>query len=309
MTGPTPSGEVNNPLGISCGPLTLSFAPATKVATSQGEKAIGSLHPGERVWAYNTKTHKMELQPIVHVWINHDNDLVDVTIAFTIPAQHGKVARKTSEVVHTNKKHPFLTVEEGFIPVSQLRVGMHVINASNGIGTITELKAVPGTMTMYNLEVAQDHTFTIGQGQWIVHNCTSGPLGNVGPFSNNQDPTANLTMQDLLNNPQLLSHLSPQQVEQIAARDGGWVTGPLRKSSLPGETFNQLNSRGTAFTDKYIQWHAGGGRHGDIPYWKVSTNTGGTVRVEYEGPVTTGEDTTSGDTTSGDDIPPDFIEP
>ncbi|MGH2496411.1 MAG: RHS repeat-associated core domain-containing protein [Ktedonobacteraceae bacterium] len=160
----TPTGDVT-PCGL------LSFTPTTKVATSQGEKSIGSLHPGERVWAYNTKTHKMELQPIVHVWINHDNDLVDVTIASTIPAQHGKVAQKTSEVVHTNKKHPFLTLEKGFIPVSQLRVGMHVVSANGSIGTIMVLKVIPGAMTMYNLEVARDHTYTVGVGEWIVHNC------------------------------------------------------------------------------------------------------------------------------------------
>ena len=148
LVGPMPPDDVSNPLGLSCGSLSLSFAPTTKVATSQGEKAIGSLHPGERVWAYNTKTHKMELEPVVHVWINHDNDLIDVTIVSTIPASHGKAAQKASEVVHTNKKHPFLTVEQGFIPVSQLRIGMHVISASGEIATISMLKAVPGTMTM-----------------------------------------------------------------------------------------------------------------------------------------------------------------
>jgi hypothetical protein len=289
----------------SCG-LMLSFAPTTKVATSQGEKAISSLHPGEKVWAYNPKTHKMELQPIVHVWINHDHDLVDLTIRSTTPAQHGKAVRTTNEVIHTNKKHPFLTAEKGFVPVSQLRIGMHVLNAGGGVGTITMLKTVPGTMTMYNLEIAQDHTYAIGEGQWIVHNCDSGPVSG-----SDEDPTDNITMQDILNNPQLLRNLSPQQVELIAARDGGWVTGPLRKSQLPGETFNQLNPKGTAFTDKYIQWHAGGGRHGPNPYWKVSTNQG-IVRVDYEGPTTTGGDIEGGDIegggTIGGDIP-DVIEP
>jgi len=29
---------------------------------------------------------------------------------------------------------------------------------------------VPGNRMMYNLEVAHDHTFMVGEGQWIVHN-------------------------------------------------------------------------------------------------------------------------------------------
>jgi RHS repeat-associated protein len=298
LTGPTPPGEVNNPLGMPCGTLTLSFAPMTKVATSRGEKAIGSLHPGEHVWAYNPKTHKMELEPVVHVWINHDNDLVDVTIASTIPAQHGKAAQKTSEVVHTNQKHPFLTVEKGFIPVSQLRVGMHVMKAVGGVGTITMLKAIPGTMTMYNLEIAQDHTFTVGEGEWIVHNCGGGPVGSNG------DPTASITMQDIMNNPYLVENMTPEQVANIA-RQEGWVVGPLKQSQhgSAGISMNQPNAKGTGFTDQYVQYHEGGGYHGDDPYWKISSGKGGTVRVGPQFP----RPSTGGDSTGGDI--PDLVEP
>ena len=202
LTGPTSSDDATNPLGMPCGSLSLSFAAPTKVATAQGKKAINLLHPGERVWAYNPKKHKMELEPIVHVWINHDHDLVDVTIASTIPAKNGKASHKSSEVIHTNQKHPFLTVEQGFVPVSQLHVGMHVIQAAGSTGTITRLKAIPGSMMMYNLEIAQDHTFTVGEGEWIVHNCA------VGPVSGNGDPTDNITIRDIVNNPQLLKNLS-----------------------------------------------------------------------------------------------------
>ena len=163
---------VESNIDTSCGFYMLSFTPSTKVATSEGERAIGSLHAGEKVWAYNSRTHKMEWEPIVHVWINHDDDLVDVTITSTLRSQHGKPAHATNEVIHTNKKHPFLTLEQGFVPVSQLGVGMHVVNAEGGIGTVTRLKTVPGIMTMYNLEVAQDHTYAVGKGNWIVHNCS-----------------------------------------------------------------------------------------------------------------------------------------
>lgn len=48
---------------------------------------------------------------------------------------------------------------------------MHVQRADGTIGVITGWKLVPGSTVMYNLEVAQDHTFTVGDGQWVVHNC------------------------------------------------------------------------------------------------------------------------------------------
>ena len=156
--------------GLGCG---LSFAPATLVATAKGEQAIGTLHVGQKVWAYNPKTHKMEQEPILHVWINHDTDLVDLTLTTTTAAQHGKAATKTSETIHTNKKHPFLTKEKGFLTVGQITLGMHVLRADGTYGVVTGWRVVPGAEMMYDLEVAQDHTFTVGIQQWVVHNCAS----------------------------------------------------------------------------------------------------------------------------------------
>jgi hypothetical protein len=72
--------------------------------------------------------------------------------------------------VHTNKKHPFLTVEKGFLPVAQLKLGMHIVEAGGRVGVVTGWKRVPGVQIMYNLEVTQDHTYTVGTEQWVVHN-------------------------------------------------------------------------------------------------------------------------------------------
>ncbi|HZO72031.1 MAG TPA: polymorphic toxin-type HINT domain-containing protein, partial [Ktedonobacteraceae bacterium] len=150
-----------------------SFTPDTQVTTDHGQQAIGSLHEGDKVQAYNPKTGKMESEPVLHVWKNTDHDLVDLTITTTKQAANGKTAQK-SEVLHTTSEHPFLTTEQGFVPAGSLHKGMHIMRADGGIGTVTDAKVVPGTKVMYNLEVAQDHTFTVGDGQWVVHNqCSS----------------------------------------------------------------------------------------------------------------------------------------
>jgi len=151
-----------------------SFTPQTPVATDHGEQAIGTLKVGEKVWAYNPRTHKMELEPVLHVWLNHDNDLVDLTLTTTTHAPHSTVVTKTSEVIHTNQKHPFFTLERGFVSVAQLHLGMHVLRADGNVGVVTGWKVVPGTKAMYNLTVAQDHTFTVGVGEWVVHNTAGG---------------------------------------------------------------------------------------------------------------------------------------
>jgi RHS repeat-associated protein len=176
----------------SAGGCALSFVPRTLVATKQGEQAIGTLEVGEQVWAYHSQTRKRELKPIEHIWLTHDTDLVDLTLTATVKDATGKATQK-SEIIHTNEKHPFLTKEKGFIPVSQLKPGMHVREANGRYGTVVKLVVVPGAMWMYNLTVAQDHTSTVGVGQWIVHNVGGGcgvSSGEVDSYGNLQDRQA-----------------------------------------------------------------------------------------------------------------------
>jgi hypothetical protein len=155
-----------------------SFTPQTQVGTAQGQVPIGQLKVGQKVWAWNQTTHKMELEPIQHVWIDKDSDLVDLTVA-QIKHPHARTVIKKPEVIHTNQKHPFLTTEKGFLPVGQIKVGMHLIEADGSVGIVVNWQSVAGTMTMYNLEVTQDHTFTVGDGHWIVHNeCNRQQLRN-----------------------------------------------------------------------------------------------------------------------------------
>jgi RHS repeat-associated protein len=170
------SGGSNPPGGGNGG---CSFTSTTQVSTDHGKQAIGTLHVGDKVLAYNPKTHQMELEPILHVWKHTDHDLIDLTIATTAKGQHGEPATRTSEVVHTTSEHPFFTTEQGFVAAGKLKLGMHVLRADGNVGVVTGWKVVPGTEVMYNLEVAQDHTFTVGVGQWVVHNrCNPENLSN-----------------------------------------------------------------------------------------------------------------------------------
>ena len=171
--------------GEASGGCALSFTPTTVVATARGEQPIGTMKVGEQVWAYNPTSHKMELEPVLHVWINHDNDLVDLTLTSSTHLPHSSKLTHTNEVIHTNKKHPFLTREKGFLEVGQIKLGMHVLRADGTYGVVTGWQVVPGTRAMYNLEVAHDHTFTVGVGQWVVHNCGGS---NGVPVNSNGDP-------------------------------------------------------------------------------------------------------------------------
>jgi hypothetical protein len=240
MSGDTIDG--NGDVTDDGGPC--SFTPTTLVETSHGEQAIGTLKVGEKVLAYNPKTRKMEDEPILHVWIHQDNDLVDLTLTTTMHAPHSTVTTTTSEVIHTNKKHPFFTKEAGFVPVGQLKLGMHVLRSDGRYGVITGYKVVPGAKVMYNLEVAQDHTFTVGSGQWVVHNCAAPNVGQqrVNYVLNNLNSLVNDPGQVLGRDVDLITNFGSTDVDIDAENFIGEVGGPMKGVELSkfGEKMQKL---------------------------------------------------------------------
>jgi hypothetical protein len=77
---------------------------------------------------------------------------------------------------------------------------------------------------MYNLEVAQDHTFTVGVGQWVVHNCAN-PAGLPG------------TLQDLVNKGY---NLSQHFIDQ-------WTGPELRGKGLTAGDITHVLQTGSAY--------------------------------------------------------------
>jgi hypothetical protein len=149
-----------------------SFTPDTMVRTPGGGKALGQLLVGDQVLAYTPIAQRVEVQPILHVWSHVDSDLVNVMLVPLEPS--ASLANERGELLHTTSRHPFLTKEAGFVPAGQLQIGMHVVQGDGNMGVVMMIQVVPGSMIMYNLEVAQDHTFLVGYDQWVVHN-------NCGP--------------------------------------------------------------------------------------------------------------------------------
>lgn len=120
----------------------------------------------------------------------------------------------------------------------------------------------------------------IGRGAGAVTAAETGAgaagkaLRPVGQFLESVD--------DVMTNPRLLEGKTPAQVESMIGDTEGWQVGKMNKGRRKGQgwTFRELNSRGTDFTDRYIQWNPGSPRHfSGNPYWKVSSGAGGTVRV------------------------------
>jgi hypothetical protein len=192
----------------------LSFSSDTRVATPDGGRAIGTLKVGDKVIAYDPKTGKTSEQTVEYVWINHDNDLLDVTVA-NADTQRSHVSKVRSyrearhagpayddmlenratpetsasnagEVVHTTEKHPWLTVDKGWLKAGELQIGEQVVRADGTHAVVITLhRRVGETADYYNLTVSWLHTYVVGAGRYVVHN--SCPGDNLPKYVSRKD--------------------------------------------------------------------------------------------------------------------------
>jgi RHS repeat-associated protein len=159
FTVPVPGAE--SPTGVGDVPAMCSFTQDTVVATSAASVAIASIRVGDTIEAYDPKTG--ETGP----------HIVTAVMAHTDPAiEH--LATDTG-TIDTTPNHPFFTTDRGWVEAGSLRVGEKVRTETGGSATVTGFTIEAAPTTMWDLTVDGAHSFFVGQGAVLVHNC--GPAG------------------------------------------------------------------------------------------------------------------------------------
>ncbi|MEW2161056.1 polymorphic toxin-type HINT domain-containing protein [Streptomyces sp. NPDC007189] len=146
----------------------LSFSPSTRVLMAHGKtEAIAKIKPGDKVEAGNPTTGKHQgPRTVQHVWINHDHDLLDVTI---------RTGDGHTATVHTTAKHPFWdNTRHGWVLAGKLHQGDALSTVTNGHVYVITTHTMPGAANRWNLTVQQLHTYYVlaGSTPVLVHNCT-----------------------------------------------------------------------------------------------------------------------------------------
>ncbi|MEV7365473.1 polymorphic toxin-type HINT domain-containing protein [Streptomyces sp. NPDC091299] len=148
------------------GATRCSFSPKTPVLMAGGKtKAIGKIKVGDKVETADPKTGKHQgPRAVQHVWINHDRDLIDVTIH----DQDGRTA-----VLHTTSNHPFWDdTAHTWISAGKLHPGDALNTSANGHAYVATTQPTVGTAERWNLTVEQLHTYYVlaGTTPVLVHN-------------------------------------------------------------------------------------------------------------------------------------------
>ncbi|MCF3129503.1 polymorphic toxin-type HINT domain-containing protein [Streptomyces olivochromogenes] len=156
-TAPAKAGE----------PGKCSFSPDTPVLMAKGKtKPIGKIRTGDRVEAADQKTGKRAgARTVQHVWINHDHDLLDLTIR----TKGGHTA-----TIHTTANHPFWDdTTHTWVPAGELHHGDSLNTPTNQHAYVVATHLTPGTADRWNLTVQELHTYYVVAGATpvLVHNC------------------------------------------------------------------------------------------------------------------------------------------
>src|SRR5260370_37590829 len=113
------------------------MVPEATSGAGMASVAIGSLKVGDQVTAYDPSTGKSSTQTVQHVWLNHDTDLLDVTLhedghgtqasssdktQQVATKAHGSQPPPRDETTPTPQKQPGLTPDRGGGPPGPWRV-------------------------------------------------------------------------------------------------------------------------------------------------------------------------------------------
>lgn len=135
------------------------FSGGTLVLTSKGAKTIEDVDIGDMVWAYDEKTGDIALKEVL---VTHNlirDSLYDVHLS-------------NGDLVEATPNHPFF-VHGTWFQVKDLNIGdtLTTYAKNDGIIIIDSLSLRKGKFMVYNFTVADYHTYYVGQGEVLVHNC------------------------------------------------------------------------------------------------------------------------------------------
>jgi len=140
------------------------FAAGTLVAASEGLRPIETIGVGDTVWSRDEETGETALRSVARVFVTPDAKLVEIAVQALTGAE---------ETLSATREHPFWVKARGWVAAHALQPGDELASLSGRLLTVAHVRAVPDRETVYNLEVAEFHTYFVGEvGAWVHNACT-----------------------------------------------------------------------------------------------------------------------------------------
>jgi len=122
---------------------------------------IDENEPGDTVWSRDPETGEFGCREVVALKITPEQRVLSVEVS---------TSEGGSEIFGVTAEHPFRVVGEGWKPAEELKPGDEIFTSAGGWMWVTGSTWQAYTQTVYNFEVADFHTYFVGDGGAWVHN-------------------------------------------------------------------------------------------------------------------------------------------
>jgi hypothetical protein len=144
------------------------FAAGTLVATGIGPVPIERVRPGDLVLSWDERTGEQAYKPVQRVFVTLGRPVLAMTI-------RGPDGESDLEVT---PDHPFWVDGRGWVAAKDLRCGDRLVSRDSTVLEAVAVRPRPRE-TVYNLEVADFHTYFAGVIAARVHNACSAGFTDV----------------------------------------------------------------------------------------------------------------------------------
>lgn len=131
------------------------FSSETNVLTELGFKSIQTIRIGTKVWTKNIKTQQKSLQSIIKTSIRNTEYIIYIYIQ--------------SNFIKCSPDHPFFT-SDGWKIACELTCNDKLINFEGNIEYIEKIEKKKESQLVYNLLVAENENYFVGNSKILVHN-------------------------------------------------------------------------------------------------------------------------------------------
>lgn len=140
------------------------FAAGTKVHTREGLKNIEDIVPGDEVKSMNTSTGEIAYKTVLNTHLNRFDPTGNVSLKDEIDGSETHLS--------VTAEHPFYHAQKGWVHASKLVKGDLLTEDEGNTLRVTSVTFDPNApiSTTYNLEVADYHTYFVGEDGVLVHN-------------------------------------------------------------------------------------------------------------------------------------------
>ncbi|ANP44469.1 polymorphic toxin-type HINT domain-containing protein [Candidatus Viadribacter manganicus] len=144
---------------------TCCFVAGTLVETSDGLRPIEEIEVGDLVLSRNETTGETAYKPVTELVRRHERQVWRLT--FAVMAAGGVSSEAT---FGTTDDHPWRTADGRWVRTDELQVGMEILRANGAPARVAAVVRTGEVTSTYNLEVAEWHTYFVGEARVWVHN-------------------------------------------------------------------------------------------------------------------------------------------